>query len=58
MMPLQHDEGGKRGGWDMSILHHTGMTWLKFAKDDKTRAYRYSSEQLSQALDSGTDIRL
>lgn len=31
---------------------------VKFEKDDKTRAYRYSSKQLSQALDSGTDIRL
>jgi len=31
---------------------------VKFEKDDKTRAYRYSSTQLSQALDSGTDIRL
>lgn len=31
---------------------------VKFEKDDKTRAYRYSSRQLSQALDSGTDIRL
>ncbi len=40
---------------------HSSSHWndvVKFAKDDKTRAYRYSSEQLSQALDSGTDIRL
>ncbi len=31
---------------------------VKFEKDDATRAYRYSSEQLRQALDSNTDIRL